>query len=80
MDNATDKQQKEFWKKVVSSIKKMLKTNDKVWVSTHGKGVPYLHIRIDTNPKYYLTKKQCSPFVTKEVHNYYLHRRTTLPH
>ena len=57
MDNATDKQQKKFWKKVVSSVNKMLKTHDKVWVSTHGKGVPYLHIRIDTNPKYYLTKK-----------------------
>ena len=57
MDNATMKQQKVFWKKVASSINKMLKTNDKVWVSTHGKGVPYLHIRIDTNPKYYLTKK-----------------------
>ena len=57
MDNATDKQQKAFWKKVSNSVTKMLKTHDKVWVSTHGKGVPYLHVRIDTVPKYYLTNK-----------------------
>ena len=57
MDNATEKQQKVFWRKVVSCIHKMLKTHDKVWVSTHGRGVPYLHVRIDTVPKYYLTKQ-----------------------
>ena len=57
MDNASLKQQKLFWKKVVSSIKSMLKKYDKVWISTHGTGVPYLHVRIDTYPKYYLTKK-----------------------
>ena len=56
MDNASDTQQKKFWKKVAGSILLMLKSHDKVWVSTHGKGVPYLHVRIDIIPKYYLTK------------------------
>ena len=55
MDNASTTQQKAFWKKVASSVKKMLKKHDKVWVSTHGTGVPYLHVRIDTDPKYYRT-------------------------
>ena len=57
IDNSTKLQQKRFWKKVSNSIKKMLKIYKKVWVSTHGTGVPYLHIRIDTIPKYYITNK-----------------------
>ena len=57
IDNAPIEQQKKFWKKVANSVHKMLKTNDKVWVSTHGTGVPYLHVRIDSYPKYYLTKQ-----------------------
>tara|TARA_B110000037_G_scaffold222400_1_gene297039 strand:- start:1378 stop:1863 length:486 start_codon:yes stop_codon:yes gene_type:complete len=57
IDNSTKLQQKKFWKKVSNSIKKMLKIYKKVWVSTHGTGVPYLHIRIDTIPKYYITNK-----------------------
>lgn len=57
IDNSTQLQQKKFWKKVSNSIKKMLKIYKKVWVSTHGTGVPYLHIRIDTIPKYYITNK-----------------------
>ena len=57
IDNSSEEQQIKFWKKVASGIKRMLKKNDKIWVSTHGLGVPYLHIRIDTVPKYYITKK-----------------------
>jgi len=57
IDNASKKQQKEFWKKVSFLIKKMLKINKKIWVNTHGLGIHYFHLRIDTSPKYYLTKK-----------------------
>lgn len=57
MDNASERQQRNLWKEVAQSIIMMLKKYDKVWVSTHGLGVPYLHIRIDTNPKYYQTVK-----------------------
>lgn len=53
MKNASDKQQEEFWKEVVKQIKKLLKTNKNLWVSTHGLGVNYLHIRICSYPKYY---------------------------
>ena len=56
-DNASILQQKEFWKKVAIEIEKILETNDKIYVSTHGLGVPYFHLRLDKNPKYYSTKE-----------------------
>jgi hypothetical protein len=56
IDNATLIQQKHFWQKVASTIKKALQTHDHVYVSTHGLGVPYFHLRIDFEPKYYQTK------------------------
>lgn len=57
IDNASKLQQKKFWMKVSCEVRKMLKNHKKIWVSTHGLGVPYFHLRIDTKPKYYLTKK-----------------------
>ena len=35
----------------------MLKKYGKIYVSTHGLGVPYFHLRIDLEPKYYITSK-----------------------
>ena len=53
IDNASKTQQKFFWKKVYSVIKKtMKKTKDKLYISTHGLGVPFFHLRLETNPKY----------------------------
>ena len=51
------KHSKSFWKRVALSAIKMLTNHKKVWISTHGMGVPYLHIRIDIKPKYYQTNK-----------------------
>jgi len=56
IDNSCINHQKLFWKRVVKEIKKILKDNDKIYVSTHGLGVPYFHLRLDKNPKYYKTK------------------------
>ena len=56
IDNSSINHQKLFWKRVVLEIKKILKDNDKIYVSTHGLGVPYFHLRLDKNPKYYKTK------------------------
>ena len=42
-----------FWKTVSRVIKKQLRVWKKVWVSTHGLGVGYLHVRISNSPKYY---------------------------
>lgn len=55
-DNASDTQQKEFWKKVSSIIKKELKNGNEIYVSTHGHGVYFLHVRISKYPKYYFSK------------------------
>lgn len=56
IDNSSINHQKFFWKRVVKEIKKILKDNDKIYISTHGLGVPYFHLRLDKNPKYYITK------------------------
>lgn len=56
IDNASITHQKMFWKIVVITIKKILKENDKIYVSTHGLGIPYFHLRLDKVPKYYQTK------------------------
>jgi hypothetical protein len=62
-DNASITHQKEFWKKVAFEIENILKSkpnnkgNNKIYVSTHGLGVPYFHLRLDKKPKYYQTKE-----------------------
>ena len=57
IDNASKYQQVEFWKGVGKLIKKILENYSKIYVSTHGLGVPYFHLRLDTEPKYYKTKE-----------------------
>ena len=57
MNNASEIQKKELWKKVAEQAKEFLKTNENVWISTHGLGVNYLHVRICNNPKYYENSK-----------------------
>ena len=56
VDNAPKKQQQELWKLVAKKAKKQAKKFGKVWISTHGLGVPYLHVRIANQPKYYFSK------------------------
>ena len=56
VDNAPAKQQQELWKLVAKQAKKQVKKFGKVWISTHGLGVPYLHVRIASQPKYYFSK------------------------
>ena len=55
--NDSKTQQIEFWRYVSKSIKDVLEKNDKIYVSTHGLGVPYFHLRLDTRPKYYQTQE-----------------------
>lgn len=57
IDNASIKQQKEFWKKVANIAIKCMKKNEKIWISTHGHGVHYTHVRISTKPKYYFNEE-----------------------
>jgi hypothetical protein len=51
----------ELWKKTAEVMQnRLLKSREDavVWLSTHGKGVYWLHIRLDSEPKYY----QCKEF------------------
>ena len=54
LDNASEIQKKEYFKILAKTIINL--KSEKVWISTHGLGVPYLHFRIDKYPKYYHTK------------------------
>jgi hypothetical protein len=53
IDNAPEIQQQEFWKKVAEIATKFMDEKEKVWISVHGLGVGYTHVRISTSPKYY---------------------------
>lgn len=56
-DNATEIQKKHFWREVARLAKQMLKTHKQIYINTHGLGVSYFHLRLDTMPKYYKTKE-----------------------
>jgi len=51
--NASNLQQRKFWKRVVIEIRNMLKQYSQLYVNVQGSAVAYLHVRIDTKPKYY---------------------------
>ena len=57
IDNAPKKQQKAFWIHVAECVIEMLKIVDKVYLNTHGLGVYYLHVRLDTTPRHYHSKE-----------------------
>jgi hypothetical protein len=42
-----------LWQKVAEETIKRLRNGQKLWISTSGLGVPWLHIRLDSIPKYY---------------------------
>lgn len=45
-----------LWKKVATELQKKLKRGETVYVSTHGTGVSWLHVRLASSPLYYVTK------------------------
>lgn len=52
--NAPHEQQQKFWQEVANVLSGELEKNEAPkWLSTHGLGVHYLHVRIDNQPKYY---------------------------
>jgi len=53
IDNASKIQQRNFWKKVAEVARDFMKEKGEVWVSVHGLGVDYTHVRIDSKPKYF---------------------------
>ncbi len=49
---APEAQQNAFWRLVAEEVLRVLPSG-KHWLSTAGMGVPWLHVRLDTHPKYY---------------------------
>jgi hypothetical protein len=60
---ASESQQIGFWQLVAEQIELCFLTSDidKLYISTHGLGVNYFHLRICTKPKYYHTIKFTQP-------------------
>jgi len=52
MRNAPQQQVEEFWEVVATEYETLIGDAPR-WLSTHGLGVYWLHVRIDTYPKYY---------------------------
>lgn len=50
--NAPRKQQLVFWQKV-GSVTNNLISDQPIWLNTAGGGVAWLHVRLDSSPKYY---------------------------
>ncbi len=52
LQTTAQEQLHELWQVTGKAIKERL-SNDLMWISTHGLGVIWLHIRLDSYPKYY---------------------------
>lgn len=46
-------QRNSFWRAVGVAAREAAKSDEPTWLSTAGSGVPWLHIRLDSRPKYY---------------------------
>ena len=57
IDNASHEQQQSFWKAVADTAIEMMKYGHSLWISTHGTGVDYTHVRISRQPKYYFNDR-----------------------
>ena len=69
--NASFGKQTNLWQEVMEQLHFNIRENPDCcyWLSTHGKGVAYLHVRIDLRPKYFL---HCDYFYD----NYQLNQKT----
>lgn len=51
--HAPFEQQRQLWRVVAETLARVLESRP-LWLNTAGGGVPWLHVRIDTHPKYYV--------------------------
>jgi hypothetical protein len=57
MRNGSNEQKHELLFNIGESMLKYTNFKNKKYLSTHGKGVPWLHVRICDSPKYYSFEK-----------------------
>ncbi|CAN0498606.1 unnamed protein product [Ectocarpus sp. 8 AP-2014] len=53
--HGSDAEKRALWKKVAVELQRKLKRGETVYVSTHGTGVSWLHVRLASRPMYYVT-------------------------
>lgn len=53
LQQAPTAQQRALWKEVARQARAAMNKHEHVWISTHGLGVAFLHVRICSHPKYY---------------------------
>lgn len=47
---------RDLWRTVAKVVETKMNKGESVYVSTHGTGVPWLHVRIESTPKYYVSE------------------------
>lgn len=55
MRGAPEQQQKELWRQISEQVEMIFQQYDQstpLWLCTDGRGVPWLHVRLDSTPKY----------------------------
>ena len=57
LNSASSEEIRSFFRSWAEAADTLLANNDVVWLSTHGKGIPWLHGRVDLRPQYYSTRK-----------------------
>jgi len=56
-----------LFKRVGKVVKEEIAKQKLIWLNTAGLGVIWLHVRMDTRPKYYKTKRYKDPNFLNEV-------------
>lgn len=54
-------QQHELWKNIGQLILQKMDNHQPIWLNTAGNGVIWLHVRLDSRPKYYKTRVYKNP-------------------
>ncbi len=58
---APDAQRHALLQVLTREIEKLLETRSRFWISTSGLGVPWVHVRLDSYPKYYQYRRYADP-------------------
>ena len=55
MRNGPDDKVQDIWKKTAATMEQRLQDQspNNIWLSTAGDGISWLHVRLDSRPKYY---------------------------
>ena len=59
--SAAKEEARQLWRTVAQGLEERLADDAPIWLSTAGLGVSWLHVRMDTRPKYYRHRAYASP-------------------